>query len=62
VAIRIAICDDNKEDVELLEKALYNYDDTFEIIAYNNGEMLIDDFLDDNISADILFWTYICLE
>ncbi|WP_372998644.1 LytR/AlgR family response regulator transcription factor [Lutispora sp.] len=55
MAIKIAICDDNKEDAELLEKALYNYDDTFEIIAYNNGEMLIDDFLDDNISADILF-------
>lgn len=55
MAIKIAICDDNTEDAGLLLKALYNYDNTFEVTVYKCGEMLIDDFLDQNISVDILF-------
>jgi len=44
--IRIAICDDSKEDIALLSKALYEYDKSFDIISYTNGEMLIEEFLE----------------
>jgi DNA-binding LytR/AlgR family response regulator len=53
--IKIAICDDTAEDIELLSSALYTYDHSFEIITYINGETLIDEFLDSSLSADILF-------
>lgn len=53
--IRIAICDDTAEDIELLSSALYTYDRSFEIITYTNGETLIDEFRDSSLSADILF-------
>lgn len=55
MAIKIAICDDNSEDALLLTKALYNYDNTFEISIYTRGEKLIKDFLGSKISVDILF-------
>jgi len=53
--IRIAICDDTAEDIELLSGALYSYDRSFEIITHTDGETLIDEFRDSNLSADILF-------
>ncbi|MDP4094719.1 MAG: response regulator, partial [Bacillota bacterium] len=53
--IKIAICDDTMEDIELLSSALYTYDRSFEIITYTNGETLIDEFLDSSLSVDILF-------
>lgn len=53
--VKIAICDDMAEDVELLSSALYTYDHSFEIIAYTNGETLIDEFRDSSLSVDILF-------
>lgn len=53
--IKIAICDDIAEDIELLTGALYAYDHSFEIITYTNSEALIADFLDFNPPIDILF-------
>jgi CheY-like chemotaxis protein len=53
--IKIAICDDTEEDIELLSGALYTYDHSFEIVTYTNGETLIDEFLDSNLFIDILF-------
>lgn len=53
--IKIAVCDDAKEDIELLSSALLAYDPTFEIVAYTNGNTLVDDFLDCSPSVDILF-------
>jgi len=53
--IKIAICDDTTEDIELLSGALYAYSHSFEIITYTNGETLIDEFLDSNLLVDILF-------
>lgn len=53
--IKIAICDDMAEDIELLSGALYTYDHSFEIVTYTNGETLIDEFMDSKPSVDILF-------
>jgi len=53
--VRIAICDDSAEDIELLTEALYAYDKYFDIISYTNGEMLIEEFLEFKNSIDILF-------
>ena len=55
MSIKIAICDDTAEDIELLSGALYAYDNSFEIITYQNGEALIADYLDSNLTIDILF-------
>ena len=54
--IRIAICDDAREDIKLLANALHTYDPSFEINTYTDGEMLIGEFLySPSAVADILF-------
>lgn len=53
--IKIAICDDMAEDIELLSSALYAYDHSFQIITFTNGEALVAEFLDSDSSIDILF-------
>lgn len=53
--IRIAVCDDTAEDIKLLSGALSAYDPTFEIITYTDGRTLIDEFLDFDLSVDLLF-------
>jgi len=53
--IKIAICDDMAEDIELLSGALYIYDSSFEITTYTKGETLIDELLDSKLLVDILF-------
>lgn len=53
--IKIAICDDAAEDMKLLSGALSAYDPSFEIITYSNGQTLIDEFLDFDLSVDLLF-------
>lgn len=55
MSIRIAICDDSKEDIERLKVALLAFDSSFGITTYTNGEMLIADFIDDKLIVDILF-------
>lgn len=53
--VQIAICDDMAEDIRILSKALYAYDDTFEIIDYADGESLLEDCLQGEILPDIVF-------
>lgn len=53
--IQIGICDDRAEDIRTLSEVLYNYDDTFKIFDYRNGESLLKDCLQHNILFDILF-------
>lgn len=53
--IQIAICDDRQEDISALSKALYAYNDFFQITEYTNGEFLIADYLEREILYDILF-------
>lgn len=53
--IRIAICDDNQEDIKLLSDALLAHDPTFEISTYTSGDILIDDMEESASEADILF-------
>ncbi|WP_019228658.1 LytTR family DNA-binding domain-containing protein [Sedimentibacter sp. B4] len=53
--IKIVICDDMAEDIELLSAALYIYDNSFEIATYTKGETLIDELLDSKQFVDILF-------
>jgi DNA-binding LytR/AlgR family response regulator len=55
MSIKIAICDDSMEDIERLKGDLLTFDASFEITTYTNGEMLIDDFIDDKLIVDILF-------
>lgn len=55
MSVCIAICDDTAEDVRLLSEALYAYDASFEVISYNDGQALLDDFLDCKHPIDILF-------
>ncbi len=52
---KVVICDDIKEDVEQLSGFLLAYDSSFEVIAYNSGEALIDEFLNSDADADIIF-------
>lgn len=55
MSIKIAICDDTAEDIELLSSALYTYDPSFEIFSYASGETLIEEFLGSSFYVDILF-------
>lgn len=55
MSVRIAICDDEKKEIELLSAALLAYDPSFEIVSYTRGETLVDDFQDCTPSVDILF-------
>lgn len=53
--IRIAICDDEQEDIRRLSDALLVFDPSFEISTYTRGNILIDELEDSAFSADILF-------
>lgn len=53
--VQIGICDDQKEDIRRLSEALYTYDDSFEILEYEDGESLLEDCLHSKILLDILF-------
>lgn len=53
--IRIAICDDTMEDRKRLLEALIEYDQSFDIVQYENGESLLDDFQDSKCHIDMLF-------
>ncbi len=53
--VRIAVCDDRIEDIEQLSNALFAYDPLFEIISYSSGKMLMDELLEGNFTADLLF-------
>lgn len=53
--IKIAVCDDNAEDIALLSSSLLAYDPSFEILTYQRGDTLVDDFLEGNPSVDLLF-------
>jgi len=55
MSIKIAICDDTAEDIELLSSTLYTYDPSFEILSYTSGNTLIDELLDSGFCVDILF-------
>lgn len=55
MATKVVICDDIERDVEQLSEFLLAYDHSFEIIVYNSGEALIDDFLNSDEDADIVF-------
>ena len=52
---RIAICDDTADDIAQLKEALYNYDPTYDIISYTDGQTLIADFMNNKHAIDILF-------
>lgn len=53
--VKIAICDDAAEDTKLLSDALFAYDSSFEVIPYSSGQTLIDEFLESDLSIDLLF-------
>lgn len=53
--IKIAICDDSAMDTAQLIAALYTYDPLFKIETFTNGEILIDELIDSDVSIDILF-------
>lgn len=53
--IRIAICDDAREDAALLSAVLYAYDPSFEIAFFPSGRALLDAVAGPDFSADILF-------
>jgi len=53
--VKIAICDDSAEDIALLSDALYQYDPLLKITSYTNGKILLDELLDNNFYADLLF-------
>jgi len=55
MSVCIAICDDTADDVKLLSEALYAYDSSFDIICFNDGQSLIDDFQECGHNIDILF-------
>ena len=55
MSIKITICDDMAEDIELLSNALSAYDPLFEIISFTSGKTLVDELLNDGFSTDILF-------
>lgn len=53
--MQIAICDDNQEDINILSKALYTYNESFQIKEYTNGEFFLADCLEREFLFDILF-------
>ena len=53
--VKIAICDDAAEDIAQLSGALFAYDPLFEITSFTSGKALIDELLENNIFADLLF-------
>jgi len=55
MSIKITICDDSAEDIAQLSAALYAYDPLFEITSFISGKTLVDEFLEANHAADLLF-------
>jgi DNA-binding LytR/AlgR family response regulator len=55
MSIQIGICDDRAEDIKILTEALYDYDASFKISAYNDGESFIEDWLEGKVLFDIVF-------
>jgi len=55
MSIRIAICDDKAEDIRQLSEALYEYNASFDIKTYTDGQTLLDDILDYKLAVDIIF-------
>ncbi|HHW31114.1 MAG TPA: response regulator [Clostridiaceae bacterium] len=55
MTINIGICDDSGEDIRILSKALYEYDPSFQILAYTNGESLLSECEEKRILFDIIF-------
>lgn len=53
--VRITICDDSTEEIALLSRTLYAYDPFFEITTFSSGKALLDELMEDSLSADILF-------
>lgn len=53
--VNIAICDDSNIDIEVLKAALLKYDPYFNITAYSNGELLLEDCLENNKMFDLIF-------
>jgi len=53
--IQIGICDDSEEDIRILSEILYAYDPSFRILAYADGESMLEDCCDSNILFDIIF-------
>ena len=56
MSVKIGICDDSTEDIRTLSTALYAYDESFEISTYTDGESLIEDWLENKIYFDLLFF------
>jgi DNA-binding LytR/AlgR family response regulator len=55
VPVKIIVCDDAAEDIELLSEALHTYDPSFEITAFTSGETMLSEITDSGLDADILF-------
>ena len=55
MSFKIAICDDSSDDIEKLTQALYKYDPMFELFSYTSGINLMQDLMDKQLDADILF-------
>lgn len=55
MSIKVTICDDTEEEINLLTKALSAYPTSFEIITFNSGKALIDELQEDSFYCDILF-------
>jgi len=53
--VKITICDDTAEDIDLLSSTLSAYDPLFEITTFTSGKALMDELMEDSFSADILF-------
>lgn len=53
--IKIAICDDNMEDIAVLSNALMDYDPLFHITVFTSGKMLVEEILENHFLADLLF-------
>jgi len=53
--VQIGICDDNTEDVIALKEALYEYDPSFNIKIYADGEDLLEDCSNSKVLFDIIF-------
>ncbi len=55
MAVKITICDDVVEDIELLASVLYEYEPLFEITSFTSGKMMVNKFIESNFTTDILF-------
>ncbi len=53
--IQIGICDDCAEDSKKLSKALYTYDESFEIKDYRDSDSFLKDCLSNDILFDVVF-------